>query len=361
LKYLPVSEIQPDPRNREYFPPLNQEELDYLAKSIGDHGLINPITITPDNVIIAGEQRWRACVQLGLNEVPVIIRKPKDDLEVEELRIAENLARRNVPLYSYAKALERQNLIKLQRLQDTEIKGANNSRDKSAQAVANEELMAETGLSESSLWTYKSLAKLIPELGKLLDEENLSREVAYQLSQLEETDQYGVLNRLREARLTKISAEEMRSLKLEIQASRDANAKLHELISEKDKTFEERMQNVLALKIAEAERDLEGKKRKVDEREKKLKERYQKYRRRVRDQQEEDKRTPVYKIVHSSASLLAIEPEDAADRLHLPIPEFGEELADSAQALAPWLVRFAKHLHARVRATRGTTLKEVKK
>ena len=215
MKFLPVSEIRPDPRNREVFAPLTQEELDYLAASIRDHGLINPITVTPDFMIIAGEQRYRAACQLGLEQIPAIVRQPKDDLEIEELRLAENLARRNLPPYAMARAVERAAQIKIERIAEVHEKPA-------SQRQINQQLAAELKRPVSTIEDARSLARLIPELGELLDTQNLSREVAMQMAQLDEVDQRGVLSPLSGAALRQIDAESMKVLKQELQESRQA-------------------------------------------------------------------------------------------------------------------------------------------
>jgi ParB family chromosome partitioning protein len=44
-----------------------------LAESIEDLGLINPITVTPDGLLLSGERRLRAAKQLGWKRIPVVI------------------------------------------------------------------------------------------------------------------------------------------------------------------------------------------------------------------------------------------------------------------------------------------------
>jgi ParB family chromosome partitioning protein len=50
-------------------------DLDALAASIADVGLINPITVDEDGRLLAGARRLAACKLLGLKEVEVRIRK----------------------------------------------------------------------------------------------------------------------------------------------------------------------------------------------------------------------------------------------------------------------------------------------
>lgn len=78
---------------------FDEKALSELADSIAQHGLIQPIVVKPTvdgrYSIIAGERRWRACRQAGLNEVPVII-KDADERTLMEIALIENLQREDL-------------------------------------------------------------------------------------------------------------------------------------------------------------------------------------------------------------------------------------------------------------------------
>src|SRR5262249_18759543 len=93
---LPVEFLRPNPRNpRQMFSNL---ELDELAASIRERGIIQPILVRTVRgaadayEIIAGERRWRAAQRAGLHEVPVVLLEV-DDREALELAIIENVQR----------------------------------------------------------------------------------------------------------------------------------------------------------------------------------------------------------------------------------------------------------------------------
>jgi ParB family chromosome partitioning protein len=72
-----------------------QEALQELVASIRQHGIIQPLIVREAGArfeLIAGERRWRAAQEIGLTEVPAIIRRA-NDLEVLELSLIENLQR----------------------------------------------------------------------------------------------------------------------------------------------------------------------------------------------------------------------------------------------------------------------------
>ncbi|MGR6467488.1 ParB/RepB/Spo0J family partition protein [Rhizobium sp. PAMB 3182] len=93
-RMIPIEFIARNPRNpRRYF---DDEELQDLASSIRQHGIVQPVvvrTIGENNYeIIAGERRWRAAQLAGFVEIPVIIRDV-DDRTALEIAIVENVQR----------------------------------------------------------------------------------------------------------------------------------------------------------------------------------------------------------------------------------------------------------------------------
>ena len=93
---LPIDALRPNARNpRRIF---SDTELDELASSLRERGIIQPIVArplrgVPDTYeIIAGERRWRAAPRAGLHEVPVVIVEATD-AEALQLAIIENVQR----------------------------------------------------------------------------------------------------------------------------------------------------------------------------------------------------------------------------------------------------------------------------
>lgn len=94
---LPLQRIEPNPNQpRKRF---DEVELQALADSIAQHGLLQPLAVRNMGngyyQIIAGERRWRACRLAGLSEVPVTV-VDADDRTVMELALVENLQREDL-------------------------------------------------------------------------------------------------------------------------------------------------------------------------------------------------------------------------------------------------------------------------
>ena len=93
---IPISEIKlPDSQPRRYF---DEEKLESLAKSIQEHGVLEPLLVRSSGdkyELIAGERRLKASEIAGLSEVPVII-LDLDDTAATQVRLIENLQREDL-------------------------------------------------------------------------------------------------------------------------------------------------------------------------------------------------------------------------------------------------------------------------
>ena len=96
---LSVSDLVPNKyQPRKIF---DEENLNELANSIKERGILQPIIVRKSNKdqskfeIIAGERRWLAAQKVGLNDVPVVITQA-DDLKSLEFAIVENVQRHDL-------------------------------------------------------------------------------------------------------------------------------------------------------------------------------------------------------------------------------------------------------------------------
>ena len=94
---LPIYKVEPTPdQPRQDF---DEEELQSLAESIAQHGIVQPLTVRALDSgyyqIIAGERRWRAARMAELKEIPVVVIEA-DDKKTMELALIENLQRQDL-------------------------------------------------------------------------------------------------------------------------------------------------------------------------------------------------------------------------------------------------------------------------
>jgi ParB family transcriptional regulator, chromosome partitioning protein len=102
-RLIPIDRIDPNPNQ----PRQVMGDLSELIASIGEKGIIEPLIVRQRGErfqIIAGERRYQASVQVGLRELPVVVREA-DDTEVLELALIENLQRKDLTPFEESEAL----------------------------------------------------------------------------------------------------------------------------------------------------------------------------------------------------------------------------------------------------------------
>lgn len=105
LRHMPIDLLKASPNNpRKHFA---DSELEDLARSIRDKGLLQPIVVRPlatgEYEIVAGERRWRAAQRAGIHDVPVLIRELSDG-EALEIALIENIQRSDLNPLEEARA-----------------------------------------------------------------------------------------------------------------------------------------------------------------------------------------------------------------------------------------------------------------
>jgi ParB family transcriptional regulator, chromosome partitioning protein len=102
-RIVPIDLLDPNPNQ----PRQVMGDLSELMASVAEKGIIEPLIVRQRGnryQIIAGERRYHAAVQVGLREVPVVVRDV-DDVEVMELALVENLQRKDLTPFEEAEAL----------------------------------------------------------------------------------------------------------------------------------------------------------------------------------------------------------------------------------------------------------------
>jgi len=151
---IPLEKLRANPgQPRKRF---DQAELEELAASVKQHGVIQPIIVDKDNngnfVIIAGERRSRAAALAGLSEIPALVRNYSDQKKLE-VALIENLHRSDLNPIEEAMAYKQ--------LMDT----AGLSQDEAAERV---------GKNRSTVANALRLLKLPARMREAMEEGTLS-------------------------------------------------------------------------------------------------------------------------------------------------------------------------------------------
>ncbi len=164
---LPMHKIKPNPNQpRKYFDSMSLEEL---SQSIEEYGVIQPITVRKifdGYEIVAGERRFRASENLGLDTIPAIIINA-DEEKSALIALLENLQRDDLCFFEIAESYRK--LIQ-------------------ERGMTQEELAKKIGKSQSTVANKLRLLRLSPRVKRMIREYSLSERHARALLHLSNED-----------------------------------------------------------------------------------------------------------------------------------------------------------------------------
>ena len=187
---LPVSELHDFPGHP--FRVRDDEEMEKLAESITQHGILMPGLVRPRAAggyeIVAGHRRKFASMKAGMREMPVIVRDMDDDTAVI-LMVDSNVQRENVLPSEKARAYK-------MKLDAIKRKAGRPSKENSGQLDQNfcnpysvEKIAQDAGESTKQVQRYIRLNELIPELLEMVDGNEIKFNPAYELAFLRTEEQ----------------------------------------------------------------------------------------------------------------------------------------------------------------------------
>lgn len=184
---------------------VNQGKVKELADSISEIGLLNPITVTKDNVLVAGLHRLLAVKSLGRETIEASV-IDVDGLHTELAEIDENLIRNELHYIDRGNQLKRRKQIYeelypgtkvgvAQALAMNKILGHNVSAETAPTFVA--DTSTKTGKSKRVIHEELQIANnILPEVQKVIKEKDLPKTEALKISRLEPEQQKEVLVRV---------------------------------------------------------------------------------------------------------------------------------------------------------------------
>lgn len=237
MQQINIDELKPHPRNNEFFDDMTGEKWNEFLESIRTSGVIEPIVVTTDMVIVSGHQRVRACKELGIPEIMCEIKTYKDEDSIIKDLLETNIRQRG-DIGGSAKKVGRR-IKELERLYGVhQGNGSNQYEQKpnnSVIAVTQSDIAAKLGMSVDTLQNYKMLADMIPELEELMDTGIVSKSTALSMiKNLSEEEQESLIESLDTTKkITKREAEkyieEIRRLKEDPQIPEDYESTKREL------------------------------------------------------------------------------------------------------------------------------------
>jgi len=171
MQQLFVNELIPHPRNNDFFDDIQGEKWQEFLESIRNIGIIEPIIISTDNVIVSGHQRIRACKELGIEKVWCDVHTYKNEDEILQALIETNIRQRGDVGGSAKKVGNRiKELERIKGVRDGSLNEKGNNRIGEPKKSADQKEIADMlGMSVDTLQNYKKLSEMIPELDELVE------------------------------------------------------------------------------------------------------------------------------------------------------------------------------------------------
>jgi len=235
---LSVHSLKVHPRNLEFFDDIEGDTYEQFKKSILEDGVITPIIVAPDMVVVSGNQRFKACVDLGIELIPAIIREEliNEDLKLRQL-IGANFGRLNNNPAKMRKAIAE--YVGLVGNKGSGTYKQNHQVD--GFKMTQKEIADELGISVQELERILSLErKLIPELQQAMDKGFISKTAALGIcGKLDTSDQQDLLTELTSLLGDKVTSNpqkdkitvtnsEIQKLTEEVKIEKEKNQKLSE-------------------------------------------------------------------------------------------------------------------------------------
>ena len=175
---IATSSLHIHPENTKFFDDIEGEQYERFKKSIQEDGVLTPLIIAPDMTIISGHQRYKACKDLGIDLIPVIIREDLVD-EDEKLKklLATNFGRlENNPMKQSRVITEYERLCGIRRGNPQLL---NNSTIKNK--ITQSDIAKQLGIDRTQLINLKKLQDLIPELQDMVENGSMKATVGYKI------------------------------------------------------------------------------------------------------------------------------------------------------------------------------------
>lgn len=242
---LNASTLKVHPRNQEFFDDIEGEAYENFKKSIQEDGVITPLIVAPDMTVVSGHQRLKACLDLGLNQIPVIIREDLSD-EDEKLKklLATNFGRqKNSP--------EKQRKVAVQYVELCGMKQGRPEKTCDNRTFNLDDIAAQLGTSKRTLQELLEIErKLTPEVKELLDTGIISKTAASKIwTKLTEQEQKELLE--------EVGADKLKDMTIN-QQLKAAERRAQQAEQEKQELEEARWQDIstineMSKKISELE------------------------------------------------------------------------------------------------------------
>lgn len=275
MEQIKIEQLTKHPRNEEFFDDISGSRWEDFKESIIRRGVVEPIVVTQELLVVSGHQRVRACEEMGILDIPCRItyypdydekfKRTKDDMILEDL-ICTNIMQRGVGNVNPMKMARC--IIELERIKGIR-KGGNGSNQYNIKEVnqdnldlaTQKNLASELKISQQQLGDYKKLTTLIPELQDMIESGEMKATVGYKVyAKLPQEEQEKFLNEIGKDKIKELTQKATKELieekkKLE-QALREEKSKPPRVVTETVDMTDHESINKLKRTVQEKEKEL---------------------------------------------------------------------------------------------------------
>lgn len=197
MQKFKIEELKAHPRNNEFFDDMSGEKWQEFLESIKTSGVIEPIVITQDKIIVSGHQRVRACKELGIEDIDANVKIYDSDDDIIKDLLETNIRQRGEVGGSTVKLGRR--IKELERIYG--IRQGNNQYKKedmnNVHTLSQEDLAHQLGINLRTLQNAKTIANLPQEIQDLVEQGSITPSTAARvISKLSDSEQAELIETL---------------------------------------------------------------------------------------------------------------------------------------------------------------------
>ena len=197
MQKFKIEELKAHPRNNEFFDDMSGEKWQGFLESIKTSGVIEPIVVTQDKIIVSGHQRVRACKELGIEDIDANVKIYDSDDDIIKDLIETNIRQRGEISDSTVKLGRR--IKELERIYG--IKQGNNQYKKEDSSngtlLSQEDLANKLDIDMNTLKRAETIANLPQEIQDLVEQGSITPSTAARvISKLSDSEQAELIETL---------------------------------------------------------------------------------------------------------------------------------------------------------------------
>ena len=275
METIEISKLIPHPRNAEFFDDIQGDNWGEFLKSIQTSGIIEPIVISNNYVIVSGHQRVRACKELGIKDIQCRIKiYDSDDVILKEL-LETNLRQRGIGNLNPVKLARC--IVELERIYGIRqgSAGGNGTNqyskeldgDNLPEAKKQTDLAKELSVDDRQLRDYKKLLTLAPEFQDWIQTGKMPPTVGYKVwAKLSREDQSKLIEELGADTITSMTQKQAQQYLEQIKGLENQVAGYERKLANASAAKDEQLKGEIEArekKIAKLKRDMELLEKKV--------------------------------------------------------------------------------------------------